>query len=58
DRALAEALARRGWAVREGQAFGVQAPVSGLRLTISTLDAAQCRRLARDVRAGLAQLEK
>lgn len=32
------ALAQRGWLVRGGEAFSVQAPAHGLRITISTVD--------------------
>ncbi len=35
DQAVALALAHRGWLVRHGDAFGVQDPVRGLRITIS-----------------------
>ncbi|MDO8049712.1 transcriptional regulator PtsJ [Janthinobacterium sp. SUN211] len=34
------ALARHGWLVRGGEAFGVQAPAQGLRITVSTIDEA------------------
>ncbi|AIT25245.1 transcriptional regulator PtsJ [Bordetella holmesii] len=54
DSAQAAAMARRGWAVRAGEGFGVERAIHGLRLTISTLDAAQCHRLARDLRDCLA----
>jgi len=49
SRPVTTALARRGWRVRGGEAFGVQAPAHGLRITVSTLDPAQARRLARDL---------
>ncbi|MFZ5457629.1 GntR family transcriptional regulator [Acidovorax temperans] len=32
------ALAQRGWLVRGGEAFAVQAPAHGLRITVSTMD--------------------
>jgi len=53
DRAVALALAHRGWLVRHGVAFGVQEPVRGLRITISTIEPEQCRDLARDIRTSL-----
>ena len=53
DQAVALALAHRGWLVRHGDAFGVQDPVRGLRVTISDINAAQSRELARDIRDSL-----
>lgn len=50
DQAVARALARRGWLVRHGQAFGVRDAVPGLRITLSEIEPAQCRRLASDLR--------
>ncbi|RZS86423.1 transcriptional regulator PtsJ [Pigmentiphaga kullae] len=50
DQAVARALARRGWLVRHGQAFGVRDAVPGLRITLSGIEPAQCRRLASDLR--------
>ena len=47
------ALAHRGWLVRHGDAFGVQDPVRGLRVTISDINVAQSRELARDIRDSL-----
>ncbi|MGX9699957.1 MocR-like B6 salvage transcription factor PtsJ [Janthinobacterium lividum] len=40
------ALARHGWLVRGGEAFGVQAPAQGLRITVSTMDAARAQAFA------------
>ncbi|MGF6120073.1 DNA-binding transcriptional MocR family regulator [Janthinobacterium lividum] len=40
------ALARHGWLVRGGEAFGVQAPAQGLRITVSTMDAAHAQAFA------------
>lgn len=51
--AVALALAHRGWLVRHGDAFGVQEPVGGLRITLSSIEPAQCRDLARDIRQSL-----
>ncbi|MGE8686475.1 MAG: transcriptional regulator PtsJ [Achromobacter sp.] len=51
--AAALALAQRGWLVRNGDAFGVQDPVRGLRITVSGLQPSQCQDLARDIRASL-----
>ncbi|MBV2159578.1 transcriptional regulator PtsJ [Achromobacter denitrificans] len=53
DQAVALALAHRGWLVRHGDAFGVQDPVRGLRVTISDINVAQSRELARDIRDSL-----
>jgi len=50
DQAVARALARRGWLVRHGQAFGVHEAVPGLRITLSGIEPAQCRQLASDLR--------
>ncbi|MFT3821127.1 MAG: transcriptional regulator PtsJ [Rubrivivax sp.] len=47
---IAAALARYGWLVRAGEAFGVQTPARGLRISVSTLDDAQAQRLAVDMR--------
>lgn len=54
DQAVALSLARHGWLVRHGEAFSVQEPVRGLRLTLSTIEPAQCERLALDLRRSLA----
>ena len=40
------ALARHGWLVRGGEAFGVQAPAQGLRITVSTIDEAGAQAFA------------
>ncbi|GAA5786350.1 transcriptional regulator PtsJ [Chitiniphilus shinanonensis] len=47
---LAFALARLGWLVRGGEAFGVEHPAHGLRLTSASLDAATAQRLAVDLK--------
>lgn len=47
------ALAKFGWLVREGDAFGVQAPAQGLRITLSTLNDNDINRLAGDIRQAL-----
>jgi len=49
DQAVALALAQRGWLVRHGGSLSVREAVRGLRITLSTLDPAQCDRLARDI---------
>ncbi len=54
DLDVAQDLARQGWLLRHGQAFSVQAPVQGLRITLSTLLPAQCEQLARDLHRSLA----
>lgn len=48
--AVAQALARLGWLVRQGEGFAVQDGAPGLRVTISGIDGAQCARFARDLR--------
>ncbi|MNN25184.1 hypothetical protein D3C81_1386420 [compost metagenome] len=40
------ALARHGWLVRGGEAFGVQAPTHGLRITVSAIDEAGAQAFA------------
>lgn len=50
---IAGDLARHGWLVRAGEAFGVGAPARGLRVTISTLTPEQARRFAADLRDAL-----
>ena len=46
-------LAKSGWLVREGEAFGVSAPAHGLRITISTLSDNDITRLAADIHQAL-----
>jgi DNA-binding transcriptional MocR family regulator len=41
------ALAQHGWMVRGGEAFGVQRPAHGLRVTVSGIDGAQAEAFAR-----------
>ncbi|EKZ97881.1 MULTISPECIES: MocR-like B6 salvage transcription factor PtsJ [Cupriavidus] len=53
DQAIALALARQGWLVRQGSVFSVQDGVRGLRITISAIEPAQCERLAQDIRRSL-----
>jgi DNA-binding transcriptional MocR family regulator len=40
------ALARHGWLVRGGEAFGVQVLAQGLRITVSTIDEAGAQAFA------------
>lgn len=47
---MAQALARLGWLVRQGEGFAVQDGAPGLRVTISGIDATQCARFARDLK--------
>ena len=54
DQAVALAMARRGWLLRHGEAFCVQDPVPGLRVTLSDLEPEQCAQLARDLRQSIA----
>lgn len=46
SQSVALALARRGWLVRPGEAFAVQAPAHGLRITVSTIDEASVNTFA------------
>lgn len=46
-------LAKSGWLVREGDAFGVQSPAQGLRITLSTLNDNDINRLAGNIRQAL-----
>ena len=48
------AMARRGWLLRHGEAFCVQEPVPGLRVTLSDIEPEQCAQLARDLRQSIA----
>lgn len=43
SQAVALALARKGWIVRSGEAFGVRQPAWGLRVTVSAMDEARLR---------------
>ena len=54
DQAVALAMARRGWLLRHGEAFCVQEPVPGLRVTLSDIEPEQCAQLARDLRQSIA----
>ena len=54
DQAVALAMARRGWLLRHGEAFCVQDPVPGLRVTLSDIEPEQCAQLARDLRQSIA----
>ena len=53
DRGVALSLARQGWLVRHGEGFSVDEEVRGVRVTISTMEAEQARRLALGVRRSL-----
>ena len=53
SQAVAGELARQGWLVRAGDAFGVAEAARGLRITISTLLPEQARRFAADLRGAL-----
>lgn len=48
--AVASFLARYGWLVRGGEVFGIRAPARGLRITVSTLEEAQAKRFASDLK--------
>ena len=52
---MAFTLAKSGWLVREGDAFGVQSPAQGLRITLSTLNDNDINRLAGDIRQALSR---
>jgi DNA-binding transcriptional MocR family regulator len=43
------ALAHRGWMVREGEVFGIERPIHGIRITLSMLDERQLLDLAQDI---------
>lgn len=53
SQAVALTLAKSGWLVREGEAFGVSTPAHGLRITLSTLSADDINRLAADIAQAL-----
>ena len=53
SQATAFALAKSGWLVREGEAFGVNAAAHGLRITLATLDDSDITRLAADIQRAL-----
>lgn len=44
--AIAAAMARMGWLVRAGEAFGIAAPAQGLRITVAALELAEFDRFA------------
>lgn len=46
-------LAQKGWLVRSGKAFCVEENFQAIRITISTLDEPQARRLAEDLRRSI-----
>ena len=52
---VAFALAKSGWLVREGDAFGVNTPAQGLRITLSTLNDNDINRLAGHLHQALSQ---
>lgn len=49
-RDAAQRLALRGWLVRAGEAFCIEAPGWAIRVTVATLEEAQARRFAVDLR--------
>lgn len=53
SQATAFTLAKSGWLVREGEAFGVSAPSHGLRITLSTLNDSEINTLAADIHQAL-----
>lgn len=53
SQSLAFALAKAGWLVREGEAFGIDAPSHGLRITLSMLEDNDITRLAADIHQAL-----
>lgn len=50
DQAIALALARRGWLVRQGSSLAVEGESNGLRITISDISPEQCEQLAQDIK--------
>lgn len=53
SQAIAFALAKSGWLVREGEVFGVNTPAHGLRITLSTLEDRDIDKLAADIHQAL-----
>ena len=53
SQAIAFALAKSGWLVREGEVFGVNTPAHGLRITLSTLSDSDIDKLATDIHQAL-----
>lgn len=53
SQAIAFALAKSGWLVREGEVFGVNTPAHGLRITLSTLEDSDIDKLAADIHQAL-----
>lgn len=53
SQSIAFMLAKAGWLVREGEAFGVNAPAHGLRITLSTLGDGDINKLAADIHQAL-----
>lgn len=53
SQAIAFALAKSGWLVREGEVFGVNTPAHGLRITLSTLEDSDINQLAADIHQAL-----
>lgn len=53
SQAIAFALAKSGWLVREGEVFGVNTPAHGLRITLSTLADSDIDKLATDIHQAL-----
>ncbi|KQP17806.1 transcriptional regulator PtsJ [Pseudorhodoferax sp. Leaf267] len=52
-REVVHAMARRGWLLRSGDAFDVQARTQAMRITVATLEDGQAARLAADLGACL-----
>ncbi|HEY4467157.1 MAG TPA: transcriptional regulator PtsJ [Klebsiella sp.] len=57
SQALAFMLAKSGWLVREGEAFGVSMPAHGLRITLSTLSDNDINKLATDIHQALEEVK-
>ena len=53
SQAIAFALAKSGWLVREGEVFGVNTSAHGLRITLSTLSDSDIDKLATDIHQAL-----
>lgn len=58
SQAIVFALAQRGWLVRAGESFGVDAPAHGLRITISTIDEAEAQVFSRILRHELSRIHR
>ena len=54
-RSLVHGMTQRGWLLRAGDAFAVQRPVRGVRITVSMLEDGQAQQLCGDLRQCLSE---